>query len=250
MRPAPSRLLRRVDPGLSEPAAATAHRLVTVAVVFAVVTAGTQTALGLVNGIALDHRYRLLDPDREFTAFSWGATVATFAAAFTLLVVAAVQRRERGRLLVLAALLSFFSLSDLVIIHEPLTRRLFVQVLGLPLGLGARMSSVLLFPLLATALVLLLLQAREAPRRAAGAIVAGLGCLVAAVGLELLNGILSALGLITFRQPLDVLIATTEEGLELAGWILIAGGLAAIMAARFVEQGVRAGTTPTRSGPS
>lgn len=248
--PAQRRLLRHVAPELSEPAEETARRLVAVAVAFALAAAGVQTALGLVNGIALDHRYRLLDPDREFTMFSWGSAVATFAAAFVVLVLASVERRERGRLVVLAAVLSFVSLSDLVIIHEPLTRRLFVNVFGLPLGLGARMSSVLLFPLLAAGLVLLLLQARRAPRSAALAIVAGLGCLAAAVGLELLNGALSALGLITFRQPLDVVFATAEEGLELAGWILVAGGLAAAMAARFVERGVRAGTSPSRARPS
>jgi len=76
------------------------------------------------------------------------------------------------------------------------------------------------------------------PRSAARFVVVGLACLAGGVLLELVNGALTAADLILFRDTWDVLIAMTEESIELAGWILVAGALLSVLCGRLVEQGL------------
>ena len=224
----------------SAASAFTLDRLASITVVAAVVAAVVQAAVGLANGLLLDHRYSL-DPDAEFTIFAWASSVATFSAALAAFLLAAMGRSGRIQLLVLAALTAFYSVDDMLVVHERLTKKLFVSVVDLPPSIGGRLSAVVYFPLLAGTLILLLLQATRAPRRAARLIVVALGCLAAAVVLELTSGVLDTMGLITFRESADVVIAMAEESLELAGWILIGGALTAILCSRLTEVGFRAG---------
>lgn len=231
-------LTERSHPVQPAPAAFAAGRILSVAVSFAVVGALAQAAVGIVNGIVLKRRSGLLDPDAEYTVFAWASGVATFSAALAALLMGIIWRTRRVQLLVLAAFMTFYSADDMLVIHEPLTAKVFGGILGLPTGLAGRMSGALYFPLLAATVVLLLLEARRMPLRAARFVVAGLACLAGGVLLELVNGALTAADLISFRDTWDVLIAMTEESIELAGWILVAGALLSVLCGRLVEQGL------------
>ena len=231
-------LLERDHPQQPPAAAFVADRVLTVSVSFAVVGALAQAAVGIVNGILLERRSGLLDPDAEYTVFAWASGVAAFSAALAALLLGILWRTGRVQLLVLATFIAFYSVDDLLVIHEPLTAKVFGGILGLPTGLAGRMSGALYFPLLAATVVLLLLEARRMPIRAARFVVAGLACLAGGVLLELVNGALTAADLISFRDTWDVLIAMTEESIELAGWILVAGALLSVLCGRLVEQGL------------
>jgi len=231
-------VMERNHPVQPAPAAFAADRVLSVAAAFAVVGALAQGAVGIVNGIVLERRSGLLDPDAEYTVFAWASGVATFAAALAALLMGIIWRTGRVQLLVLAAFIAFYSADDMLVIHEPLTAKVFGGILGLPTGLAGRMSGALYFPLLAATVVLLLLEARRMPIRAARFVVVGLACLAGGVLLELVNGALTAADLISFRDTWDVLIAMTEESIELAGWILVAGALLSVLCGRLVEQGL------------
>ncbi len=109
-----------------------AERIVAVGLVLALVAAVGQTIVGLVNGLVFDGRYGQLDLDREFNVFAWASSAATFAAAFAALLAAIALDEARARWATLAAILAFFSADDLLVLHERLTRRLFVGVFELP----------------------------------------------------------------------------------------------------------------------
>ena len=243
-------LLERDHPQQAPAAALTADRVLSVSVSFAIVGALAQAAVGIVNGILLKQRSGHLDPDAEYTVFAWASGVATFSAALAALLIGILWRTGRVQLLVLATFIAFYSADDMLVIHEPLTARLFGGILGLPSGLAGRMSGALYFPLLGATVVLLLLEARRMPIRAARFVVVGLACLGGGVLLELVNGALTAADLISFRDAWDVLIANTEESIELAGWILVAGALLSVLCGRLVEQGLGMAARDPSGGPA
>jgi hypothetical protein len=160
--------------------------------------------------------------------------VATIAGVPAALLLAAVRPSRRRSLLALAAALSFFSLDDAVFLHERIGE--LDTELGLGSSGGRLVWPAVYLPLLTGTLYLLLVASRAAPAPARRILRVGSGLLVAAVVLEVSSYSLVRLGY-GFRDWPFTIEIVLEEGLELAGWILIAGGLTAAAAAALLERG-------------
>lgn len=204
-----------------------ADRLVAAGVVAALVAVTVQSVGHLVNELVLDGSATMLDADAEGALFAWLASVAIFAGGLMAFVYA-LAGGDRRRYGVLAAVLVYLSLDEIVQIHERLGTAVGGDVLGLPGWADVRLWLVIYAPLLAGTLVLLLRVAGDAdgwPRRS---IRGGIGLLVAAIAIE-------AAGLLTKwleergTELPDVLRITVEEATELGGWVLISGGLTAVV---------------------
>lgn len=208
-------------------APAAADRLLTLASALAVVAVALQAVTHLANFAFFDLDVEQLDAGGDSGAWAWASTVATFAAAFAALLLAAAGRGWEARWLVLAGILAFFSFDDLVQIHEYAGD--WVEEAGIPEEWELRRAiwPALFLPLLATGLVLMLRLARSAPPRERRFLVVGLGLLVAAVAIEATTPVFFWLDWEQETWPYE-LEQVVEEGLELAGWILIAAGIAAI----------------------
>lgn len=134
-----------------------------------------------------------------------------------------------GRAWVLGALLVYFALDDWVEIHENLGEDVS-DALGFPGYVGPRLWVALYLPLIGAVVALLWLVAEEVGGRARQSIVAGMGLLAAGYALE-------AFGIVTKRleergvELPHAVRAGLEEGTELAGWIVLAGGVTAGMLA-------------------
>jgi hypothetical protein len=180
----------------------------------------------LVNHIALDNRIGELQASAEHNVWSWAASMTTFSAALAALLYARWSPRPR-RALALGAILVYFAVDDWVEIHENFGDEVS-DLLGLPGYVGPRLWVALYLPLVVAAVALLWLVAEEAGGRAGRAIVGGLALLAAGYGLE-------AIGIVTKRleergvELPHAVRAGLEEGTELAGWVVVAAGLAAAM---------------------
>lgn len=201
-------------------------RVLRAGVVLAVAGVAVQTVAHLVNLFVLDDRYSSLDVSGEHTAFAWASSIATFGAACAALLLAARPDTHSRRLMALmGVLLAYLSLDDYVEVHERLGTWT-EDALGLPEAVGPRIWLLVYLPVLATAALLLLWSARNAPPRARRYQAAGIALLIAATlseGVGVLTKLLEEHG---FESP-HRLRAALEEGLELAGWIVLAAGLAA-----------------------
>jgi hypothetical protein len=203
-------------------------RLLRTGLVLAIVASIGQTLAHVFNLFALDDRYYHLDVSSEGTAFSWASTAATFAAACgALLLAARPETRRRSLMLVLGASLAYVSLDDFIELHERSGDWVSDRI-GAPDFVGPRLWVFLFLPILAAAALLLVWTASQAPPRPQRYLFAGMGLLVAAV-------ISEALGILTkwleehgIESP-HRLRAGLEEGLELAGWVLIAAALIAML---------------------
>jgi hypothetical protein len=203
------------------------ERLVAAGVVIALVAITVQSVGHLVNELGFDGRVTLLDADGEGTFFAWAASVAIFAGGFVMFVHALIlEWGDRSRYGALAAVLVFLSLDEIIQVHERLGTAVGGDLLGLPGWADVRLWLVIYAPLLLVTLVLLLGAARQADEWPRRSIRGGVGLLVAAIAIEgsgLLTKWLEERG----TDLPDVLRITVEEATELAGWVLIAGGLTA-----------------------
>jgi hypothetical protein len=190
----------------------------------ALLVATTAVAANLLDG----RGEQLLDARDEESVWTWATSVAAFAGAFAAALHALSFVRLRRELLFVAGTLALFSLDDAAVLHEHAGEALS-DALGAPEYVGARAWLLVYPPLLAAAAYALWRVARESyvARRA---LVAGVALLGAAVALEVL-GVgarwLDERGTTWPRSVESVL----EEGVELAGWILVASGLAATLLA-------------------
>ena len=200
-------------------------RLVALGLVIALVALALQTAAHLTNAFVLGGRYPALDATRDDNAFTWMSSVATFAAGFAAAVAAlAVGRR---RLALLASLLVFLSLDDLVQAHERLP--LLMDGSAGPLAQAGELVFLAVYlPLLATVVTLLIGAARRGPRRAALAIFGGLAMLTASLAIRVVGAVVTVAGG-SGPEWLKILGAAAMQDAELGGWILVAAGLTAIM---------------------
>jgi hypothetical protein len=179
-------------------------------------------SVGEVANFALDADIDALDADEELNVFAWASSMSTFAAAFFLFVPAVVvPTLDRVRLLVAGAL-AFFSLDDALSFHERLAER-SVQLLDSEVSLERVVWPVVYLPLLAFVFVILFRMARRHPNLIGTALLVGLGLLALAV----VGEVTSALYVEDEETWGSTIEVAVEEGAELAGWILIAGALAA-----------------------
>jgi hypothetical protein len=187
---------------------------------------GALLAAHLVNHIALDNRIGELQASAEHNVWTWAASMATFAAGLAAVLYARWSPRPR-RPLALGVVLVYFALDDWVEIHENFGDGVS-DLLGLPGYVGPRLWVALYLPLVGAAVVLLWLVAEEIGGLARRAMIGGLGLLAAGYALE-------AIGIVTKRleergvELPHAVRAGLEEGTELAGWIVVAAGLAAGM---------------------
>jgi hypothetical protein len=181
-----------------------------------------------VTNVALDRRFELLDADSDYGLFAWASTFVTAVAAVLAFVLA--RRLDRRDFSLLGVALAVFALDDLIAVHERIGE--LDDMLGLPerIQLQRLVWIVVLLPLLAVAAILLWRLAREAPKRAGHLVLAGLALLVLAVLAEAFTPILFNFDWGQDSIPYETEVVF-EEGAELAGWILVATGMAAYAAA-------------------
>lgn len=198
------------------------RRIVSTACWIAVAAVILQSATQLTN-FAIEADVDALNADEEHNAFAWASSVSTFAAAFFLFVPAVAAGTLDRLTVALSASIAFLSLDDALSLHERLAER-SVDVLDLEFSLQRVVWPVVYLPLLALVFVILLRMAHQHSGWTGTALKAGLLLLAAAILAELTSALYVDDGEDSWPNTLEV---TLEEGLELAGWILIAGALAA-----------------------
>jgi hypothetical protein len=197
-------------PAFEERVLATGLRIAVVGVV-------VQTAVHLVNAASWQ-KYQL-NANNEGTAFAWASVAATFGVALAAAVIALAASRGRRRLFVLAGLVAFLSLDDMVAVHERASLET-VRVLGLSDMWDSVFFALLYGPLFAAVMWLLVHLARDGSAQGRRAMHWGLGLLVFAVAAEALSAKWPPV-----NDPYDwvhVIEGGAEEAAELGGWILIA----------------------------
>lgn len=207
------------------------ERLLQIGGALAVAGFALQAVTHLFNVFVLDGESFNLDAEADTNAWAWASSVATFTCAFLAALLALLSSTDTGRLWFLAGVLAFFSVDDLVRIHEELGTRIRERVFDLPTGWGRIAWPAVFFPLLAAVFVILWRMARKTGGRAGRWIRVGLALLVLAIALELLSAPWYIEGRSAHSVPGATEVAI-EEGAELAGWILIATGLTVIMLLR------------------
>ena len=226
LTPGPLRNLLRspLDPQAT-PVDATLRRVTRFTLLLALGAFVALALVHLVNQLAFDDPYLALDADEDRSAWSWAAVSAEAVAGVLAALLAATVVRSRA-LRFAAAVMVFLSLDDFSRIHENIGSlvTLFPHSVRL-------LWPLIYFPLLAALMVVLWRVAQGRVEEVRLLVRSGLVLLVVAVALEILTVALFAAdqGHTTFLYELEVSI---EEGFELAGWTLIAGGMAAALVAQ------------------
>jgi len=212
----------------TDPVEAHTARIVSAGFAIASLAFVAQSAAHFAYVFLFDARVGQLNLDAESNAFSWASSVTTFVAA--LLAVAVAFLWHRMWLLLVAAVLALFSLDDAVQLHEELGEWANGK-LGLPDELARVIWPALFFPLLAFVFVALWRLATHAAKPVPVTIRLALGLLVLAIVAEASAAAWYGTGgeAETFVGALEIAI---EESAELAGWVLVATGLAATAFAR------------------
>jgi len=205
---------------------ATRRRVVVGGLVLTAAAVAIQSLAHIANVALWDNNWDALNADSDTGGPAWASSVLQFAAALLVLLMAALQPVRQWALAVLAAVLAFFSLDDLIMVHERVST--VAQDLHLWAHAGRLVWPVIFLPLLTIAFLGLWLIAAESGDEIGRSIRVGLGLLVLAVGLEIAAQGLFALDVGRLDAPF-VAEVVLEEGAELAGWGLIVTGLAAAL---------------------
>ena len=195
-------------------------RLATAGVVLACVAAGVQTILYLLDVYALDRSVAMFDVD-EGAVSTWASSSATFVVGFVALLLYFVDSTERMRGPALALACAYLSFDDTATVHETIGDKV-TAALNLSGSYVQVVWPALYFPLLVAVAVMLLRLADESPV-ARRLVVAGLALLVVGVAMEV-AGIALDKADVDKSSWLWTTEFMLEEGVELAGWILIATG--------------------------
>lgn len=202
------------------------ERLIRIGIGVAITGAVIQIASQLVNYFIFDVEVGNLNVDADTNSFAWASSVTIFAVGFACAILALVGWWSVPKLAALAAILAFFSLDDIIRVHERVTYSLREDVFGFQLAYGRILWPILFFPLLVAAFLLLWRLAEQAPARAGWAIRTGLVLLVLAVAAEAFSTVLHV-GTDPAGTLQDIVQVAIEESLEFAGWALIAAALVA-----------------------
>jgi hypothetical protein len=226
------------------------RRLLVVAVVAAVIATAVQTVVHLVGLAFFDLEIEVLNADADTSVFAWASIVATFAAAFAALLLAVASWPVRAaRYGALAGILAFFSLDDMVQIHERVSR--VWRQLGIPEDwhLARLLWPAIFLPLLVLAFVLPWQLGSTARPHARRLVRSGLLLLVGAVALEAASPLLFQFGWDHRTWPHELEVVA-EEGAELAGWILVAAGVSAVALRELAASALPSYGAPPRSAPA
>lgn len=222
------------EEALTPPAAhAVAGRLLDATIVVTLAATAVQSVTYAFSVVALGNA-TLFDIDQDSGVFTWASATATAFAGVALVVLAYLQKSHRRMLAVLGAVCLYLSLDDAAALHERVGQDVRNDVLHTSLAsLNGIIWPILFFPLLAFAfLAFMWLAARACTSRERRFIIVGLGLLVLAIGAEAIHGPIGAMRDIgDFRYYAEV---TVEEGLELAGWIVLAGAAFSLLLRRLV----------------
>jgi hypothetical protein len=184
----------------------------------AVVAVTLQTATHLVNALVLDRRRRWLDAAVDASVFGRANTVAIGLCALFAAVGAALGARKARRLLLSLALL-LLAIDDATGLHDRIRDLPRTPALAAAVGFAL---------LLGLVLVLLTVEARQAPSAARRLLAAGLLALGVAVLVRVVGAAADVgRGIGETKKALGV---AAEQGLDLGGWFLVAAGLAASLA--------------------
>jgi hypothetical protein len=192
------------------------------------ILAGIASALLAISHLCdlalFDFHVGLVNADSDWSVWGWAGVVADFAPVVGAVQLALTTHRQRSSLIVLVVLTAFLSADDFLQLHER------VSELGSRLALphASRVVWPLIFmPIMVAMAIILWRLSAQAPMRARMAIRGGLAALVFAILLEMASPGLFAIGYGHGTWPYELEVAV-EEALELGGWMLIAGGLAAL----------------------
>jgi len=202
------------------------RRVVGLGVGLALAAALAQSALHLVNLAFFDLEINAINVDSDSGAFTWASSVATFGAALAIVQLWLLVGRGRPDLWMpaVAGVLAFFSLDDLLFIHERISA-LENEFAGIE-HFSRLFWPLVFMPLLGASFVGLWVLTMRMRPLAATAVRAGLALLVAAILMEMASPALFALGFDHGDLGYE-LETVAEEGAELAGWMLVATGLVA-----------------------
>jgi hypothetical protein len=212
------------------PDAGTSAALARATVWVALAAVAVQTAVGAANELSLESS--ALNPDEEGSVFQLASAGVMAAAAAAAGAHAVLAPRRRFRFGALATILAAFAVDDLVAAHERAGDAVGGDVLGLPEHLAVRLWIPLLAPVLVTAFLLLVAEARRVGGAAGRVLWAGLAALVAGVAVEVAGAVTREPGFVdrVGGKP-EAVRLLVEEGLELGGQLLVAGGLWVVVAA-------------------
>jgi hypothetical protein len=214
----------------------TARRLAATGTFLACAAVTVQTFVYLVDIYAFDRSIALFDLD-EGGLVTWASSCATFAVAMMAFLLGFVDPRQKVAGTAVAVAAAYLSFDDAVIIHEDVGFEV-ADALGLSSSYAQVIWPALYFPLVAIVMVLLLRLGRATPE-AFRLIRAGLGLLVAAIVLNM-AGIVLDFADVDKESSAWTIEIVLEEGLELAGWIVIATGLSIRLFAATFERAASA----------
>ena len=183
-----------------------------------------QSVLHVVDVWAFEGRITRLHADEDLSVAGWLGTITTWSVACGAALLALLVRPARGPLLLTAGIAAFLSFDDMVVVHELVAR--MAKRFDLFPHDGYLLWPLVYLPLMVVLGWLLLRVARTFDVGNGRFLVAGLTCLVVAVGLEASAPVLFALGT-DHNQPLYESEVLLEEALETLGWGAIAFGLLA-----------------------
>jgi hypothetical protein len=215
----------------------TVDRIVALGVAAAALAFAAQSAVDLVNEFALDDAYSGLDASAEGNVFTWLSVVAFLSGGFLALVHGGALAARRVAYLALGVVLCVLSADDFVEGFERLAERVAVDLAD-----PIERRTVLLFelPLQLGAVSLAWWLADAWPRIAR--VGARVGVLLLALGILLDEALLEATDRLRDSRYADLatLKSTLEEGIEVAGALLLAAGIAGALVARLAHDGAEA----------
>lgn len=221
------------DPG------AIGARLAAITTGLAVAASTLLIAGHLLNELAFDGSVGELSAKAEGNGLTWASTVAAFGGALAAGLAGLLVRAHRVKLGLLAAALALISFDDLVRVHERLGGRV-AEYLDLPDAIAEGVELLLLGPLLLTVLVAGWLLAAQLPTALGGRLRVGLGLLLGAAAVEVFGAPTRAAAEAGTGWPNELRIAL-EEGIELAGLIMVAGALVILLCESLLRAGAGLG---------
>ena len=214
----------RSSPPTRQPTDDTVQRVLAAGLWLTVVLVVLQSLSDLANEYVLGAPRMDLNPGREGNIFTWLSVSASYAAGVGAVLHACVDSRRRVAFALLGTILLYFSVDDLVQLHERANNALRGD---LPQAIDNRLDVLLFAPLFAVFLVALYRVRKVVPRAARRLLDGGAACLILSV---FFDEVVGELTLRLYDRGIDwpgVVKGVFEEGLELAGVLLIATAMTA-----------------------